>query len=126
MPNYWLVGAMWGGGDDQAPKFIRRGYWQLGWKDEDKPHMTRRRNEIEPGDRIAIKRMMGQGSSTIRITALGIVTEVDPEDGRVYIRWVSDNLDRVVDGHGCFGTIHGPFPSDDRSDDSWTKEVFQL
>ncbi len=123
MPNYWLVGAMWGGSDDQAPKFIRRGYWQLGWKDEDKPFMTERRNQIEPGDRIAIKRMMGRGASSIRIIALGIVNEIDSEDGRVYIRWVlSDILDRVVDAHGCFQSIHGPFASDD----SWTKVVFQL
>jgi hypothetical protein len=113
---------MYGGHDDQAPKFIRRGYWQLGWADEDKPHMTRRRNQIESGDRIAIKRMMGQGSPNIRITALGVVTEVDSEDGRVYVRWVVDDLDRVVDGRGCCQSIHGPFADED----DWVKEVFRL
>ncbi len=92
MPNYWLVGAMYGGHDDQAPKFIRRGYWKLGWTDEDKPNMARLRDQIEPGDRIAIKRMMGQGSADIRITALGVVTETDLEDGRVYVNWVADDL----------------------------------
>jgi len=122
MPNYWLVGAMYGGRDDQAPKFIRRGYWKLGWADADKPFMTERRNKIQTNDRIAIKRMMGQGASTIRIIALGIVNEVDPEDGRVYTRWVEDGLDRVVDGRGCFGSIHGPF----EGDDEWIRGIFTL
>lgn len=122
MPNYWLVGAMYGGNDDQAPKFIRRGYWKLGWADEDQPHMTDRRNQIEQGDRIAIKRMMGRGSSSIRVTALGIVNEVDPEDGRVYTRWIEHGLDRVVDGRGCFQSIHGPF----EGDDDWIREIFRL
>jgi hypothetical protein len=30
MPNYWVVGAMWGGHDDRLETFIRRGYWCLG------------------------------------------------------------------------------------------------
>lgn len=37
MPNYWVVGATWGGHDDQSEKFIRRGYWFLGWEDKDQP-----------------------------------------------------------------------------------------
>jgi hypothetical protein len=122
MRNYWIVGAMYGGRDDQLPRFVRRGYWKLGWTEEEQPHMASLRDQIEPDDRIAVKRMMGRGSSDIRIVALGIVTEVDSEDGRVYVRWVVDNLDRVVEARGCFQSIHGPFAEDD----NWTKEVFQL
>ena len=77
MAKYWVVGAMYGGNNDQAPKFIRRGYWVLGWSDADAPDQAKRRDQISVGDRIAIKRMMGQGSTEIRVTALGVVTEVD-------------------------------------------------
>lgn len=122
MANYWVVGAMFGGGDDQAQIFIQRGYWRLGWEDVDQPAMAKRRDQIQKGDRIAIKRMMGRGSPNIRITTLGIVKELDSEDGRVYVDWVVEDLDRVVDGRGCFGTIHGPFVENDE----WTREVFRL
>jgi hypothetical protein len=123
MNQYWIVGAMWGGQNDQAPTFIRRGYWFLGWSDEDTPpDQARRRDNIRVGDRIAIKRMMGQGSSQIRIIALGIVTEVDAEDQCIYVRWVVTDLDRPVDSHGCFAAIHGPFDAQN----SWIREVFFL
>ncbi len=122
MPQYWVVGAMWGGQDDQSPKFIRRGYWFLGWEDDEAPDQAHRRDQIRPGDRIAIKRMMGQGSNQIRITALGIVTEIDEEDQCVYVKWVASDLDRPVESRGCFKSIHGPFDADD----PWTKEVFFL
>ena len=113
---------MYGGHDDQSPKFIWRGYWVLGWSDADAPDQAQRRDHIRTGDRIAIKRMMGQGSSQIRITALGVVTEIDEDDKRVYVNWIANDLDRVVDSRGCFKSIHGPFDSED----PWTKEVFRL
>ena len=122
MPQYWVVGAMYGGSDDQAPKFIRRGYWLLGWSDTDAPDQAARRDQIKAGDRIAIKRMMGTGSSDIRITALGVVTEVDPIDKRVYVNWVADGMDRVVESKGAFKSIHGPFAESD----PWVREVFRL
>jgi hypothetical protein len=122
MPQYWVVGATWGGQDDQAPKFIRRGYWLLGWSDEDAPDQAQRRDQVRAGDRIAIKRMIGKGSNQIRITALGIVTEVDDEDKCVYVKWVASDLDRLVESRGCFKSIHGPFDADD----PWTREVFFL
>jgi hypothetical protein len=31
MSQYWVVGAMWDGSDDQFERFIREGYWLLGW-----------------------------------------------------------------------------------------------
>lgn len=124
MPNYWVVGAMWGGHNDQSEIFIRRGYWFLGWTDEDQPVQAARRDQIQPGDRIAIKRMLGQGATNIEIRALGIVTEVDQadKDKRVYVRWVLSDLTRQVPARGCFQSIHGPFAPDDE----WTRIVFQL
>ena len=121
-PQYWVAGAMYGGKDDQFPKFLRRGYWKLGWKEADAPDQAKRRDQIRAGDRIAIKRMMGQGATTILITALGVVTEVDDEDKRVYVNWLANDLERVVESRGCFQSIHGPFDAND----PWTKEVFRL
>lgn len=122
MSNYWVVGAMWGGQEDQYEIFIRRGYWFLGWSDEQQPAQAALRDKIQPGDRIAIKRMLGQGSKNIEIRALGTVKEIDPHDKRVYIHWVVSGLQRQVPAGGCFASIHsaGPAESD------WARSVFQL
>jgi hypothetical protein len=122
MPQYWVVGAMYGGSDDQSPKFIRRGYWVLGWKEGDAPGQEKLRDQIAPGDRIAIKRMMGRGAKTIRITALGVVTEIDAQDKRVYVNWVVSDLDRRVSSKNCFKSIHGPYTKND----PWINDVFRL
>jgi hypothetical protein len=122
-PNYWVVGASFEGGQaDQFETFFRRGYWFMGWDDDKQPVMAERRNQIRPGDRIAIKKMLGQGSSDIEIRAIGVVTEIDQEEKRVYVRWAARDLDREVPGNGCFATVHGPF----EADDEWTRLVFQL
>jgi hypothetical protein len=123
MPKYWVVGAMWERGKkDQLDAFVRRGYWRLGWSDQDEPAQAALRDQITPGDRIAVKRMLGQGATEIEIRALGVVREIDPEDKRVYVDWAVTDLQRRVESKGCFKSIHGPFvPADD-----WTREVFQL
>jgi hypothetical protein len=120
--SYWVVGAMWGGQDDQIETFLRRGYWFLGWSEAEQPAQAQRRDQIQANDRIAIKRMLGQGASDIEIRALGVVREVDAEDHRVYVHWAISNLQRIVPSKGCFGSIHGPFPPEDE----WTRLVFQL
>lgn len=122
MTNYWVVGAMWGGQDDVSEEFIRRGYWYLGWGDNDQPEQAALRDQIQPGDRIAIKRMLGQGSKDIEIRALGTVKEIDSYDKRVYIHWAVSGLQRKVPSKGLFASIHGPFPADDE----WTRLAFQL
>jgi hypothetical protein len=122
VPRYWVVGAMWGGHDDQMDVFVRRGYWFLGWKDRDQPSQAALRDQIRPGDRIAIKRMLGQGSPNIEIRALGIVKEIDSADKRVYVQWAVSDLSREVPSKGCFQSIHGPF----EQDDDWTRMAFQL
>jgi hypothetical protein len=115
---------MYHGRDDQAPKFIKHGYWLLGWKEKDAHNQIGKRGLIVAGDRIAIKRMMGQGASKILITALGIVTDVDKDDKdrRVYVNWAATDLRRVVDAHGALQAISGPF----EPDNEWIREVFQL
>jgi hypothetical protein len=117
---------MYGGHEDQTPRFIRHGFWTLGWTEhsteQDAPDQVRLRDQIQAGDRIAIKRMLGQGATEIRITALGIVTETDPQDKRIYVRWAIDDINRIVESRGCFKSIHGPF----FEDDPWVREVFRL
>jgi hypothetical protein len=113
---------MWGGQDDQSEKFIRRGYWFLGWDDNKQPQQAARRDQIQRGDRIAIKRMLGRGASSIEIRALGVVKEIDADDKRVYIHWATSEMNREVPAHGCLQSIHGPYSADDE----WARLVFQL
>lgn len=120
MSNYWVVGAMWGGQDDQSDTFVRRGYWFLGWSDAEQPDQAAARDQIKPGDRIAIKRMLGRGSREIEIRALGVVKEIDPDDKRIYVHWAAQDLGRRVPAKGCFASIHGPFDAGDE----WTLRVF--
>jgi hypothetical protein len=121
MPNYWVVGAMFEGHDDQYDIFIRDGYWFLGWSDQQQPAQAALRDQIKPGDRIAIKRMLGRGSPNIEIRAIGIVEKIDPDNKRIYIRWAASDLQRIVPANGYFGSIHGPIKDDDRK-----KMVFLL
>ncbi|POA35596.1 MULTISPECIES: hypothetical protein [unclassified Pseudomonas] len=122
--NYWVVGASWGGVEHQDKKFVDEGYWMLGWKENDQPDQFKRASQIKPGDRIAIKRMKGQGRSGIRIFHLGIVNGVVLETNKVIctVNWVAIDLNRnIEESRGCFASIHGPF-----AHDSWVQEVFCL
>ena len=120
--NYWLVGAMYDGSDDQSAAFYRRGYWEMGWNDADQPSFASKRDLIEPGDRIAVKSRRGQGSPTITIKGLGIVKEVF--EGKVFVDWKVTDLSREVPSKGCYGTIHGPYTI--TGDPEWVKTVFCL
>ena len=82
--NYWLVGANWAG-EDKAEAFYLRGYWEMGYDDEDQPHQAKRRNQVKIGDRIALKSMNGHGATTITIRAIGIVKDI--ADKKIYIDW---------------------------------------
>ena len=53
MAKYWVVGAAWDGTNHQDKRFVKEGIWMLGWEDGIQPE---RASEIQPGDRIAIKR----------------------------------------------------------------------
>ncbi len=123
--SYWVVGAMFGGTEDHLDSFILRGYWYCwdprsggGIPDTVRAHFP----QIRRDDRIAVKRMLGRGSSEIEIRALGIVTDVDLDEWRVYVNWLVPNLARRVPMHGAGASLHGPF----QADDDWAREVFQL
>jgi len=115
--NYWLVGATWAG-HDQKNDFYNRGYWEMGYNDNDKPNFAKKRDNIKKGDRIAVKSMDGKGATTITIHSFGIVKDV--ADKKVYVDWILKDLNRKVESRGAFATIHGPY----NYEDDWTNKVF--
>lgn len=122
MSNYWVVGASWGGVEHQDQKFVKGGYWMLGWEEKDQPSQFALAEQMKAGDRIAIKRMKGQGQTGIRIYHIGIIREVILETNKVIctVNWVATDLQRdIEESKGCFKSIHGPFEKD-----SWVEKVF--
>ncbi|MDD9883723.1 MAG: hypothetical protein OXU62_04140 [Gammaproteobacteria bacterium] len=121
-PQYWVVGASWGGVDDQAPRFVENSMWMLGHGDGPQVKLA---EQMKPGDRIAIKKMMGRGQSTIRITHVGIIKGVVTDASNVIcsVDWVACNLDREVEakGRGSFQSVLGPL-----SHGPWVEKVFCL
>lgn len=119
MAKYWVVGASWDGIDPQDERFVKEGFWMLGWEKGIQP---KRASGIQPGDRIAIKRMKGQGQRGIRILHLGIVKGVilDTKNIICTVDWVAINLNRNS-SKGFFQSIHGPFEHN-----SWIQEIFCL
>lgn len=91
--QFWFAGAAWGQ-DDQTDRFLREGVWQNGYDEKFTDDVRR----IKPGDRIAIKSTFvqrhnlpfnaaGKSVSTMRIKAIGTVTE-NPGDGKtVRVAW---------------------------------------
>lgn len=135
--QYWVVGATWDWGDeDVLPTFIKRGYWYC-W---DANHFNgngssagnsvkkqqERFEKIKEGDRIAVKRLMGKGSSEMSILAIGIVKDVDLKEWRVYVDWVfSDIKDRYAPLGGCVASLHGPYKNmGDKQE--WLQKIFCL
>lgn len=94
----------------------------LGYEDGPQVKLAKR---MKPGDRIAIKKMMGQGKRTIRITHVGIIRGVITDASNVVcsVNWVARDLDRQVKakGRGSFQSVLGPL-----SHDSWVEKVFCL
>lgn len=84
----WLVGASYGGTDDQTPRFLQEGIWENGYQDKYLDLVK----SIQVGDRIAIKSSYtrkhglpfdnrGQTVSVMAIKAIGTVNE-NLGDGR--------------------------------------------
>lgn len=118
-PNYWVVGATWES-DCLEEDFYRRGYWEMGWTDADKPGFAKKRDSIKAGDRVAVKARDGRGAKTISIKAMGIVKDV--ADGKVFVDWVLTGIQsRHIPSKNYFGTIHGPI-----SDRAWISAAFCL
>ncbi|HGM1965767.1 TPA: hypothetical protein ACKJ3E_002042 [Neisseria gonorrhoeae] len=121
--KYWLVGASWGGQGHQDQFFVENGYWVLEWESSQQPDQFAKGEKIQVGDRIAIKRMKGQGLSEIKILHIGIVKGVISETNKIIcvVDWIVKNLDRNVESRGCFKCIHDPYDKDE-----WIEKIFCL
>jgi len=120
--NYWVVGATFGD-TDMYDEFIENGIWYMGWGEAQKSEYRisqffDRIYQIKNNDRIAIKRLLGQGQTEIRIMGVGIVRKVIKEV--FFVDWIVKDMDRHVPINGCVGTIYGPFSYAD----DWTREIF--
>jgi len=115
--NYWVVGAVWSE-HKLEDDFYKRGYWEMGYTDDDKPNYANRRNQIKENDRIAIKRRDGKGAKTISIKAIGVVKDI--YKGKVYINWLLTDINRHVPSKNYFGTIHKA------TDENWINEAFRI
>ena len=95
-PNrqFWFVGAVWGGNDDQTERFLSEGIWQNGHDNKFSEHVAR----IKSGDRIAIKASFtmkyslpfdnqNKPVSCMRIKAIGTVTEATKDGKTVKVDW---------------------------------------
>lgn len=110
-PRYWIVGAAREGTDDHYEQFLRQGYWELFYTDQEQPLQAAKRNQMRAGDRIAIKKMVGgrHGKGRVHIRAIGVIVGLDSKSKRVSVRWEAVNLHREVAGHSLFRSIHGPY-----------------
>lgn len=120
MPNYWVAGANVDK-QDMTDHFIDHGFWFA-----DAQGVQDLIETIQPRDRIAIKRMLGQGATEIAIKALGVVQKAEYYEAlrfkMVYVDWIGLTEDRRVPFGGFGAALHGPFPGrDDRM-----REIFWL
>lgn len=130
-PNYWVVGAMWGGSENVLSVFLTRGYWYcwdigenfISESEVGNSVSTQRERfkQIKIGDRLAVKKMLGRGATEIEVRALGIVRDIDQKEWRIYVNWLTEHdFSRRVAIKGCAASIHGPF----QATDSWVHETF--
>ncbi|HEY3490380.1 MAG TPA: AAA family ATPase [Candidatus Deferrimicrobiaceae bacterium] len=90
----WLVGAAYGGNDDQMSRFLSEGIWETGYENKYADAVR----SMQPGDRIAIKATYtrkqglpfdnkGQSVSVMAIKAVGTVTGNLDDGKRVKVDW---------------------------------------
>jgi 5-methylcytosine-specific restriction enzyme B len=91
---YWFAGTLWGGTDEQMPRFLAEGIWESGY-DEKFSELIRR---IKAGDRIATKTSFvqkrglpfdvgGRSISVMRIKATGTVLQNLNNGRTVKVAW---------------------------------------
>lgn len=127
--NYWVVGATWDGVDHQDKAFIENKIWVLGYKEKDNEKQYQKAKKIKKNDRIAIKRMMGKGSTDIKILHTGIVEGVVDYGNLVIcvVNWIVKEKNIEVESKGAFASIHGPYKQgEDKDTDVWLSKIFSL
>jgi hypothetical protein len=95
----------------------------MGYSDAEKPELAQLRDTMESGDRIAIKSRCGRGSDQVMIKAIGVVIGREKvPGGKVFVDWKLTGLERLVEAHGWFATLHGPY----QAEDEWVRIAFLL
>ena len=100
--NYWVVGADWDG-VDKTEEFIEQGLWQNGYTDK----FLQTVNQVQVGDKIAIKAIYGQKHnlpfnnfgcfvSCMKIKAIGVVVE-NLQDGKtIKVNWDTSKKEKII------------------------------
>ncbi len=116
----WFVGASYGGTDDQTPRFLTDGIWEVSNPTDKESALVK---SMKSGDRIAIKASYtrklglpfdnrGQTVSVMAIKATGTITE-NPQDGeRVRVEWTKVEPVREWYFYTYRGTIWRVLPGD--------------
>lgn len=130
MRQYFIVGASYDN-VDQTPTFIKRNIWEIGYSRNEQPAQYQLIDQMQKGDRIAIKRMIGgQGNNTkMKILAIGIIQDIDHDRGLAFVTWSGDEKkrDRTVEIRGCLRTVHGPYIINQSPEvRDWLNEIFRL
>lgn len=92
--SYWFVGALWGGTDNQLPRFLEEGIWENGYNDR---YLDKVRS-MQVGERIAIKSSYvrkgelpfdgkGHSVSVMAIKAIGTITENFNDGKKIRVTW---------------------------------------
>ncbi len=107
MPNYWIVGTTVNG-EVLTDDFIRHGIWFANREDSEETI-----EKIKEGDRLILKKMLGQGAKEIQILAVGIVRKMGfrgDEFRIVFVDWLDlSSEDKRIPFHGLAGAINGPY-----------------
>ena len=122
MRNHWLVGAREDGNVDRTAEFVEGGFWKS-FVPEDKKLDSERKlwSEAEPGDRIGIKRRLGNAGDGIKVTTTGTITSIDRDAKRLSVDWTEAEMENVVESRGCMATVCGPYGERERA---WLAECF--
>src|ERR1022692_1126553 len=116
--KYWVCGASWPEAKiDHLDEFTKKGIWYFGYDPKDPGHKgsLHLRSQMRVGDRIALKRMLGQGSRKIAIRAIGTIKQVEGLRPiyrtccplvKVHweLEWLDKDCERRVDCKTCFGS----------------------
>jgi hypothetical protein len=111
MPNYWIVGANVDG-QDMTDSFVKYGFWFA-----DAVGAQKVIENIQVGDRLAIKRMIGPSApSEVLLRAVGVVREsakYEALDFRMlHVNWIRID-DRRIPNQGFMGALHGPYTTEE-------------
>jgi len=101
-----------GGVEHQDKKIVNEGYWMLGWEKKDQSAQYALAKQMMPGERIAIKRIKGQGKFYTNIFDIEIIKGVILETNKVIctVYWGATYLERDIEEcRGGFKYIHDPY-----------------